>query len=74
LHPKLLDFCKKLYEYDKTIELSIYTNFSKSIEFYYLLINNFNIDIISTWHTINNTLNNEYITKTLEFSKMLSVT
>jgi MoaA/NifB/PqqE/SkfB family radical SAM enzyme len=49
LHPDLYDFCKKIYELDKHIYLEMFTNFSKSIDFYNKLLA-LNVKLIITYH------------------------
>lgn len=55
LHSGLLEFCEKIFNFNKNIYLELYTNFSQDIIFYKMLLYKFNIKIICTYH--NNKLN-----------------
>lgn len=63
LHPKMLDFCEKVYELDKDIQVDIFTNFSQPLEYYEKILK-LNSWIAATWHSKSNDIRNrEYVEK-----------
>lgn len=66
LHPKLYDFCKKVVDNIKNIQITIYSNFSKDISFYKRFLN-IGVNFILSWHSQCNT--DEFICKLNEFNE-----
>ena len=64
IHPKLLDFCKRLQKFDN-IYTTVYSNFSKPIEYYNELIA-CNVHLLLSWHSVCDT--EEFKSKFAKFS------
>ena len=64
LHPKMVDFCKKILSLKKT-SVEVLTNFSQSLD-YYLDLLELGVKIAATWHgKANDKANLEYAKKML---------
>jgi len=60
LHPDLLDFCQKISKLNN-IYMTIYTNFSKDIDFYKTLLSiDSRISLILSWHSLNKNFKDKF--------------
>jgi hypothetical protein len=68
LHPKLLDFCKRINEIDNT-QILIFTNLSADVSLYKELLNiNCLLDI--SWHKTNKLTTKQFINKSIKLLKI----
>lgn len=65
LHPDLLDFCEK-YKDSTNIELTVYTNLTKPLEYYKKLLS-YNVQLIVSWHSAAD--NKIFVDKLKQFSE-----
>lgn len=66
LHRDLLDFCQKISRFDNIL-IKIFTNLSASIKIYDTLLQNENIMLIVSWHSLkNDLLNKNYVDKIIQ--------